>query len=248
MTTRFSFRPNRQQRRATARRQARAMAHLTGFPLDADDIIRLGDVAQHVTGEVLAAELGVTRSIGEAARRLVVLDADGTPRETPFGHMRAPLLAFAAAELLRGEGIAARVVAGRAIWPVDAGEWDTLDHGVQTTGRLMGDVVSGRYHTWLEAGGCIMDFAARELPSKFETAHEAQPFSTPPMIWRQFLQTIIHPLGRSMSNPLGDANSAYAYWDGGLAMLALVRRALAQYLARTETLAEASAAHLEASK
>lgn len=216
---------SRQQRRADARRRAKAWP----LPLSEAELATLGEEADRRARAAAFAQLGLDPALSDIPFEFVVMPAaDGGVQELELGPLAAPLVAFAGQQVLGKRGVPARVVAGAAIWSVGSGRWDTLDHGVEVPSRDPALLAAfSAYHTWLDVDGGVIDLAARHLPAKLAAAHRERPFSTPPERWRRFPETIVHAVGMPMLDPERDAEAPYAYRPGGSELLRHVRRRLA---------------------
>lgn len=218
-------------------RAAETGAAARPLPLTGTELAALGELADRLARAVVLDQMGLDPALGDTPRDfVVVLMPDGRVEECVLPRRTAPLIAFAARDLLRECGVASRVVAGTAAWSVGPGPLDTLDHGLRALSRDPALLVSrGMCHTWLDIGGHLVDLAARCLPVKLEVAHDEQPFSTPPHRWRRFPRVIVHPAGAPMPDVERDAQAAYTYRPGSPELLRRLRRRLAPALAELET-------------
>ncbi|MEX1663139.1 DUF2026 family protein [Thioclava sp. 15-R06ZXC-3] len=150
----------------------------------------------------------------------------------------APLMAFAAAQILSNMGLQPRVIAGAAIWSVGSGDYDTLDHGIANPSIPSIAAARGDFHTWVICEGWLLDFAACALPAKLAQTHASQPFSTPRERWTRFPEVITHPLFYSMPDPLRDAHATYGYFKRRPELLSEVRSFLEDGVRAAEAEAE----------
>ena len=203
------------------------------FPLDSKTLETISDRVHESSIRTLTG--GVY-----ASKANMIISPDGSLQDADL--YAAPLMAFAAAQILHSMALQAHVVAGAAIWSVGSGACDTLDHGIAYRSSPSIAAAAGNYHTWVICEGWLFDFAARTLPAKFARAQAMQPFSTPRERWTRFPEVITHSLANSMPDPLRDPQAPYGYFKRGPELLSEVRRALGGSVAGVEARAEQLAA------
>lgn len=195
----------------------------------------IADIRQKALEASVQAVTGGIYASGPA----MIIGEDRSIRDARL--LAAPIMAFAAAELLHAQGRTACVVAGAAMWSVGRGNLDTLDHGVARHSTPRQDVARGDFHTWLTCDGWLFDFAACTLPVKLNQANAVQPFSSPRRRWRRFPETIVHNLNCPMPDPRRDVRAPYGYYPRGPNLLASVRGSLEQLVSEAEARARSLA-------
>lgn len=212
MHKRFPAPLTRQQRRALKRALKKGQDFPKAQSLSEEQLSMIGDAVDQIADKVAREHLGIAQlAVPSKAITTIAPSPDGT-QLLPFAAVKGGFINLVADELLRVMGYDVKLVAGRAMWSVGAGDADTFDHGYKTTGSIELDVETGRWHLWLELDGWLLDFSSRMLPEKLKLEHQNNPFSTPPHRWRRFPDVIQHDLDKPMPDPFQDRFALYGYW------------------------------------
>ena len=205
--------PNRAARRAEKSRRGKDRSAGAALPISRRDLDAIGARATETVQAAMLSYLGCwTGDPSDVLLRQT--DASGNVVTTPGGAIGTAYIPFFAVLDLADRGIPARVVAGSAMWSLGRGRSDVLSHGCEESFGPEWDAQNGNYHVWLEIDGFIVDVTARLLPTKFAYAAGEVPIGASLQRWHKFPDTIIHPLGRPMSDPRKRSGPAYGYAPG----------------------------------